>query len=180
MYTPPQGSPDVIALLAPETSRLRETPPLHVRARQYHYDFSPPTDWHASALGDRGDHGTQRPVEAGEWWRRRLVREDYLPPLSTGDASVATFLAYHGWSAKATVKGTTRRCPDVAQRSVDAAWAVDSWIVRARGGETLLRGAALAACCAARATEWARPWIGVASRVGALVLAVAAGWRWLR
>ncbi len=55
-----------------------ERPPRHIRAVLYEYEFAP--------LGD----------PEGRWWKRTRVGP-WLPPLSTDDARLRSFLAARGW-----------------------------------------------------------------------------------
>jgi hypothetical protein len=54
-----------------------DAPPRFVRVRQYRYQLAP--------LGERG------------WWRRTLLDEDWLPPVSIGDPGLRAFVTAYGW-----------------------------------------------------------------------------------
>jgi len=71
-----QNDRATLALLANDP--FPDSPPRHVRARLYRYEFAPPGD------------------PSGAWWRRTLLG-DWLPPVSADEPRLRNFLAARGW-----------------------------------------------------------------------------------
>jgi len=71
-----QGEPLVLELL--EGNPFPEGPPAFIRVQRYTYEFAPPGN------------------EAGLWWQRELVGP-HLPPMSTDDPALLSFLERNGF-----------------------------------------------------------------------------------
>ena len=70
------NDPGALSLLA--GNPFPDSPPRHIRARLYRYEFAP--------IGN----------PAGAWWRRTYLRP-WMPELSADDPRLRRFLSAHGW-----------------------------------------------------------------------------------